>query len=119
MIQDMTTGKPSKILVSYAVPIILSGMFQQFYNIADSLIAGQFAGVNAFVLDYAPYGTYRKLVKVGGGNVVKHIRVIHNNGYEHGFVFYFLFGLVGQVFDAVNSRAHGENHSDNGKDYYS
>ena len=67
MIQDMTQGKPSKILVSYAVPIILSGMFQQFYNIADSLIAGQFAGVNALAAVGASYPITMLFIAVATG----------------------------------------------------
>lgn len=67
MIQDMTQGKPSKILVSYAVPIVLSGMFQQFYNIADSLIAGQFAGVNALAAVGASYPITMLFIAVATG----------------------------------------------------
>ena len=45
--KDMTKGSPLRIILSFAVPMILSGMLQQCYNIADSIIAGQYAGVNA------------------------------------------------------------------------
>ena len=47
MIKDMTVGNPSRILLGFSLPMILSGMFQQLYNIVDSVVAGQFAGVNA------------------------------------------------------------------------
>lgn len=67
MILDMTSGKPSKILVSYAMPIILSGIFQQFYNIADSLIAGQFAGVNALAAVGASYPITMLFIAVATG----------------------------------------------------
>lgn len=40
--KDMSVGKPLKVLYSFAVPMIISVLFQQFYNIADSLIAGNF-----------------------------------------------------------------------------
>ena len=43
----MTKGSPFKILLSFAIPMILSGMLQQCYNIADSIIAGRYAGVDA------------------------------------------------------------------------
>ena len=42
MIKDMTVGNPSKILLGFSLPMILSGMFQQLYNIVDSVVAGQF-----------------------------------------------------------------------------
>ncbi len=45
--KDMTKGSPLRIILSFAIPMILSGMLQQCYNIADSIIAGQYAGVNA------------------------------------------------------------------------
>ena len=67
MILDMTKGKPSKILVAYAMPIILSGIFQQFYNIADSLIAGQFAGVNALAAVGASYPITMLFIAVATG----------------------------------------------------
>lgn len=67
MIQDMTQGNPSKILVSYAMPIVLSGVFQQFYNVADSLIAGQFAGVNALAAVGASYPITMLFIAVATG----------------------------------------------------
>ena len=47
MAKDMTVGKPSKILINFALPIILSNIFQQLYNIIDSIIVGNFVGANA------------------------------------------------------------------------
>lgn len=44
MITDLTTGKPSRVLVGYTLPLFGSVIFQQLYNIADSVIAGRFAG---------------------------------------------------------------------------
>lgn len=46
-INDMTTGSPIKQILLFMIPMCLSNIFQQFYNIADSVIAGQFIGVNA------------------------------------------------------------------------
>lgn len=45
--KDMTKGSPLKLIVTFAIPMILSGILQQCYNLADSLIAGRFAGVEA------------------------------------------------------------------------
>ena len=44
---DMTEGSPVKVLLFFAVPIILSNLFQQFYNIIDSLIVGNYLGTDA------------------------------------------------------------------------
>lgn len=47
MVSDMTTGNPAKILVKFTIPMLISVMFQQLYNIADSIIAGQLLGGDA------------------------------------------------------------------------
>lgn len=44
---DMTAGSPVRLIIAFMVPMFLGNVFQQFYNIADSIIAGQFLGVNA------------------------------------------------------------------------
>lgn len=44
---DMTVGNPAKVLFIFAVPIILSNLFQQLYNIIDSLIVGNYLGADA------------------------------------------------------------------------
>ncbi|HBN57068.1 MAG TPA: MATE family efflux transporter [Lachnospiraceae bacterium] len=44
---DMTSGSPARILFVFAVPMILSNMFQQLYNIIDSLIVGNYLGADA------------------------------------------------------------------------
>lgn len=43
MIRDLTQGKPGKMLGQFALPMFISVVFQQLYNIADSVIVGQFA----------------------------------------------------------------------------
>ena len=44
---DLTVGKPSRVLWSFCLPLFGSILFQQLYNIADSLVAGKFIGENA------------------------------------------------------------------------
>ena len=43
----MTVGKPSKLIIQFMIPMFLGNVFQQFYNVADSIVAGQFLGVQA------------------------------------------------------------------------
>ncbi|MEL3908235.1 MAG: MATE family efflux transporter [Treponemataceae bacterium] len=45
--RDLTVGKPSKVLLRFCLPLFLSVIFQQLYNLADSVVAGQFIGENA------------------------------------------------------------------------
>lgn len=47
MNKDLTVGSPRKVLWKFSIPLFGSIIFQQMYNIADSLIAGRFAGENA------------------------------------------------------------------------
>ena len=47
MNKDLTVGKPSTILWQFCLPLVGSILFQQLYNIADSLVAGKFIGENA------------------------------------------------------------------------
>ena len=55
MITDMTVGKPWKVLLNFSLPLLLSAMFQQFYNIADTVIAGRCVGENALAAVGASY----------------------------------------------------------------
>ncbi len=47
MTKDMTQGSPLKLLLAFAVPLMLGSLFQQFYNLADTIIVGRFVGVEA------------------------------------------------------------------------
>lgn len=51
----MTEGKPQKILITFSLPILLSSVFQQLYNIIDSIIAGKFIGEDALAAIGASY----------------------------------------------------------------
>ena len=86
MNKDLTIGKPSTVLWKFCLPLFGSIIFQQLYNIADSLVAGKFIGENA-------------LAAVG-------------NSYEITLIFIaFAFGtnvgcsvIVGQLFGAKRFR---------------
>ena len=43
----MTVGTPWKLITAFALPTLLSQIFQQLYNTADSLIVGRFLGDEA------------------------------------------------------------------------
>lgn len=47
MNKDLTQGAPGKVLRRFCLPLFGSILFQQLYNIADSLVAGKFVGENA------------------------------------------------------------------------
>ena len=47
MIKDMTAGSPIKLIMTFAVPVLIGNIFQQLYNISDILIVGRLLGVEA------------------------------------------------------------------------
>lgn len=47
MNKDLTSGKPETVLWKFCLPLFGSILFQQLYNIADSLVAGKFIGEDA------------------------------------------------------------------------
>ncbi len=46
-ITDMTTGSPAGHLIKFTLPLLIGNLFQQFYNMVDSLIVGNFVGADA------------------------------------------------------------------------
>ncbi|WP_071429423.1 MATE family efflux transporter [Angelakisella massiliensis] len=47
MVKDMTRGKPLGLILGFFFPMVLGNLFQQFYNMADTIIVGRFVGVQA------------------------------------------------------------------------
>lgn len=47
MQKDMTAGNPTKIILDFTFPIFIGNVFQQFYNMADTVIVGKFVGTKA------------------------------------------------------------------------
>lgn len=47
MTKDMTSGSPMKLILGFSVPLLFGYLFQQFYNLVDTLIVGRFLGVDA------------------------------------------------------------------------
>ena len=44
MINNLTEGKPLKLLFFFAVPMVVGNLFQQLYNMVDSMVVGRFVG---------------------------------------------------------------------------
>ncbi len=55
MMRDLTEGEPQSLLWRFTLPMFISVIFQQLYNIADSVIAGKFAGEDALAAVGASY----------------------------------------------------------------
>lgn len=55
---DLTEGKVWKVIVRFAVPLLVGNLLQQFYNITDSIIVGQFLGKEALAAVSASFFIY-------------------------------------------------------------
>ncbi|MGL5438861.1 MAG: MATE family efflux transporter [Filifactoraceae bacterium] len=45
--KDMTQGDPFKVILNFIIPMLLGNVFQQLYNVVDSIIIGRYVGANA------------------------------------------------------------------------
>ena len=72
MTKDMTNGKPIKLILGFAVPLLLGNLFQQFYNMVDTIIVGQYLGSKA-------------LAAVGSTGCIMFLVLGFANGIAQGF----------------------------------
>ena len=42
--KNMTAGSPGKLIITFAIPLMLGNIFQQFYTMADTMIVGHVDG---------------------------------------------------------------------------
>lgn len=70
--KDLTKGYPAKVILLFALPLILGNIFQQFYNMADSKIVSMFVGTSA-------------LAAVGSTSVISNTLIGFVNGLTQGF----------------------------------
>lgn len=67
---DMTVGKPIKVILKFSLPMLLSMVFQQLYNIMDSVIAGHFIGVNGLAAVGASFPITAIFVAIASGAAI-------------------------------------------------
>lgn len=67
MVKDMTKGAVTLILLKFSVPLLISVIFQQMYNISDSIIAGQCIGNDALAAIGASYPITMIFLSIGTG----------------------------------------------------
>lgn len=70
--KDMTKGYPAKVIIMFALPLMIGSIFQQFYNIADSKIVSSYVGTGAFAA-------------VGATGVISNVLIGFLNGLTQGF----------------------------------
>ena len=69
---DMTKGNPMKIILLFSIPVLMGNLFQQFYNMVDTIIVGQYLGSKA-------------LAAVGSTGCIMFLVLGFANGIAQGF----------------------------------
>lgn len=67
MTTDLTVGKVPRVILTFSLPLLLSTILQQFYNLADSMIVGNFAGTVGLAAVGAAYPITLFFVAVATG----------------------------------------------------
>ena len=62
--RDLTTGNEGKAMVLFALPFIMGNLFQQLYNIVDTIVVGQYIGADALAAVGASFSFMNFLTSV-------------------------------------------------------
>lgn len=84
--KDLTKGYPAKVIMLFAIPLMFGNIFQQLYNMADSMIVSTYVGTDA-------------LAAVGATGVVSNMLIGFINGLTQGFTI-----LVANSFGAKDRK---------------
>ena len=105
---DLTEGKVCKVIVRFAVPLLVGNLLQQFYNITDSIIVGQFLGKEALAAVSASFFIYYFIISlvigVGSGTTVVISQLFGAKQYQKvqlAFSSFFIFMLVGGIILSI------------------
>ena len=63
----MTQGSPIRLLVLFAIPMLIGSVFQQMYNMTDTVVVGRFVSVEALAAIGATGSTTSLLMMLGPG----------------------------------------------------
>lgn len=120
---DMTKGSPIRLLIVFSIPMLIGNIFQQVYNIVDSIIVGRFVGADALAaigvtgsISFLFFAICNGFGSAGGiitsqsfgrGETSEVKKCIANTGYIM-FVFPFVVGvisffLVGPLLELLNT----------------
>lgn len=105
---DLTEGKVWKVIVRFALPLLVGNLLQQFYNITDSIIVGQFLGKEALAAISASFFIYYFIISlvigVGSGTTVVISQLFGAKQYQKvqlAFSSFFIFMLVGGIILSI------------------
>lgn len=105
MTKDLTTGRVPRTLIQFSLPLLLSTLLQQFYNIADSIIIGQFTGESGLAAIGAAYPITLFFVAIATGTSMGCSVVLsrlfgageHHRIHDASFTALLSFGIVGII----------------------
>lgn len=81
MITDLTTGKPSKLIFGFTMPMLASVLFQQMYTLADFIIAGKFVSLDALAaVGVSGMVTFLFMAFATGSNIGISVVISHHFG---------------------------------------
>ncbi len=64
---DMTQGSPTKLLILFAIPMWIGGIFQLMYNMVDTIVVGRFVSIDALAAIGAASSTSMFIMLMGNG----------------------------------------------------
>lgn len=108
MQHDLTRGPITKTMLTFAVPMILGNLLQQFYNIADTLIVGRFLGSQALAAVGSAYTLMTFLTSIllglcmGSGAVFSICYGEGNRNRLHASIFH-SFVMIGILTVCINA----------------
>ena len=62
---DLTRGEPMKLLIFFALPLLIGSVFQLMYNMVDSAVLGRFVSKNALAAVGATASTMSLVIMIG------------------------------------------------------
>lgn len=105
---DLTKGKVWKVIVRFALPLLIGNLLQQLYNVTDSVIVGQFLGKEALAAVSASFFIYYFIISfvigVGSGTSVVISQLFGAKQFQKvqlAFSSFFIFMLVGGVILSI------------------
>lgn len=66
-LRDMTTGDPVRLILAFAVPLFIGNIFQQVYNMVDTVVVGHHLGDQAIAAIGATSSLYSLIINFAGG----------------------------------------------------
>ncbi len=74
ILKDLTQGSPGKLILYFALPMLIGNVFQQLYNVVDSAVVGKFIGEKALAAVGASFPIFYVLIAliigIASGNMV-------------------------------------------------